>query len=238
MFNVGKLKNFFTLTNSEQNKKINALVDELKKNARYSRKEHRQLVVAFEELRMLYNERVKNDKLFQSLSEISLILLRYHNVGNKFDDVCEKVGLAANVNRCYIFKNSKDEERTSLISEWCDTNNCSPQINNENLQNVSFEAVPWFRNAMFNRKCIYGSLNYFPDNDIKENLSKDSVKSILICPINTNGHCWGFMGLDSVESERLWSESERSVISSICNMLGAAIYYRIESIADSEHSMA
>ena len=67
--------------------------------------------------------------------------------------------------------------------------------------------------------CIRDSLN----PDLKNLLSKQNIKSILIVPIMVKNNFWGFIGFDYCQSDRIWSESEISILHTTAANLGGVI---------------
>ena len=126
------------------------------------------------------------------------------------------VGKYANVNRVYIFEKSADGTTFSNTYEWCGKG-VIPAINN--LQNLSIEVgQPWFD--------IFDSGEYVCASDINtlapqiiKNLGKQSVKSIIVLPLITDNHVYGFIGFDECKCNREWDKDDVTLLKSVSQIL-------------------
>ncbi len=61
------------------------------------------------------------------------------------------------------------------------------------------------------------------NEELKNLLSAQTIKSILISPIMVKNQFWGFIGFDYCQSDRVWSESEISILQTTAANLGGFI---------------
>ena len=59
--------------------------------------------------------------------------------------------------------------------------------------------------------------------DLKNLLSAEGIKSILLVPVMVKNEFWGFIGFDYCKSERVWSENEISMLQTTAANLGSVI---------------
>ncbi|MFW6247274.1 MAG: GAF domain-containing protein [bacterium] len=219
-----KLTNFINSSTKHDSIELGKTVNEIKKNVKDTRTEYHKLIRAFEEMKQLYQEKSRSERLFRALGEISLSLLQTNKDLNKqFDRICFLLGTSSESDRCYVFE-LDDSNTATLISEWCDTNFCTPtDTNGKKLKQIVYSDYDWFNMIIRKREIVSAHIDNIPDAKFKEILKKNQVKSVLISPIYTNGNCWGFLGLDSCRKERKWNNSEIQAINIIANMIGSTL---------------
>jgi len=128
-----------------------------------------------------------------------------------------EIGQLTEVDRIHIFL--LDEERRTVHNthEWC-APGIKPEL--EALQNIPQESLLWSIEQMG----MHGAL-YIPriadipsDGAIeKQFLAAQGIQSALFVPIVWRGVLKGFMGLDSVRRERLWSTEDRQALVTLAN---------------------
>jgi PAS domain S-box-containing protein len=141
-------------------------------------------------------------------------------------DILEKLGLAAEVSRVYIFKNHSGEDGellTSQMYEWVATD-VQPQGYNPDC--LSF---PWLAGGMgrwvdimSRGGVIQGLPKDFPQSE-RAVLLPQGIHSIVAVPIFVWDSWWGFIGFDECSMEREWSNTELNALRTAANMIGAAI---------------
>lgn len=58
---------------------------------------------------------------------------------------------------------------------------------------------------------------------LQEHMRADGTKSIILFPIMVENKFWGAVALVEFEEERLWSQSEKSLLQSLANSIGSAV---------------
>jgi len=135
------------------------------------------------------------------------------------------LGVAADVDRVYIFENHCPEKNsialTSQRFEWARDKVAVP--NNPQLQNLSYEIfLPRWYESLATGKPIKGLVRDFPQVE-REILEPQSLRSILVVPVMTEGKFWGFIGFADCTCDRQWTEHEESILTVIAGSLGGAI---------------
>ena len=140
----------------------------------------------------------------------------------------ELIGLAAKVDRVYLWENDYDEfghGTTSQRIEWT-AENATPQINNPLLQQIPFEDIHDFISPLVQGQPFYGIVGALKNTRTKEILWSHGILSIIVVPIIVNDLFWGFIGFDECKEERQWTEAEFSTLFAYVNSLGKAIERR------------
>lgn len=166
--------------------------------------------------------RVK-DQLLEAVAESTNVLLKKRNLRSAILSIFPIIGNSINVDRVYIFENdySGSEPVTSQILEWS-VDLVEPQIENPELQNLPFSAIPFFTDPLQQGKNFYGIVRSMPV-DLREILSEQDIKSILVVPIFIDDLFWGFVGFDDCHTERDWTSAERSILASFAGAIGNAV---------------
>jgi|GEM_PF-6208932 PAS domain S-box-containing protein len=141
--------------------------------------------------------------------------------------ILQRIGIASDVSRVYIFKSHTSEDGRLLCSqlfEWV-AEGVEPQIDNPELQDFPAEEKGFHRwvDIMQKGEPVYGNIKDFPGAE-QEVLKAQDIKSILAMPIFVKDRWWGFMGFDECRQEREWSIIEIDALRTAADILGVAIY--------------
>lgn len=163
------------------------------------------------------------DKILSAVAKSTGILLDSVDYMDAISKCFKLLGEATDVNRVYLFENSyKENERyTSQKIEW-NADTSAPQIDNPELQDLSFEDIKSFIEPLENGKAYYGKISDF-DDDVRAILEAQEILSLVVMPVMVNNTFWGFVGFDECKYERDWSEVEYSILMSFNASLERAI---------------
>ena len=131
----------------------------------------------------------------------------------------EMLGNATQVDRVYYWENHYDEDSkewlTSQKFEWC-LGNIDQQIDNPELQNIPFTEVGDFIEVLSKNKTFKAHVRNIDDrnNSTRLILESQDILSILVIPIFIQDEFKGFIGFDSCNLEKEWSEVEISLLNS------------------------
>jgi len=172
--------------------------------------------------RVLLNQK----NLFKGVSDAANILLTERDFDVAISNTLKSLGQSSDIDRVYIFENSIDKQSNQPMMsqkyEW--TNGAvSQEINNPNLTNLHY--FPMFESwypVLANGETV-NSLVKDLNEELKNLLSAQTIKSILISPIMVKNQFWGFIGFDYCQSDRVWSESEISILQTTAANLGGFI---------------
>jgi anti-anti-sigma factor len=166
--------------------------------------------------------------ILQALSFAAEQFLQTTGLQSHIQAVLERMGLATQVSRVYIFQNHYDEQENLLMSqryEW-NAEGVEPQIDNPELQNLSYEEMGFerWREVLSQKQPLYGIISSFPEGE-RAVLEPQDIRSIIVVPIFVGKHWWGFVGFDDCEQERNWYVSEVDALQAIANLIGVAIQH-------------
>ena len=194
---IGQLSTHFNQMTDSLQKSYNALNLEIH--------EHKQTEA-------LLRHRVKSEEVIAAISA-NFINLTPAEVDSGINRSLAMLGEFVDVDRCYVCLYSNDK-KTSMDNthEWC-AKGIEPQI--EKLKGVPVEQFPWGMEKLKQMETIHiprvTDLPAYADAE-KELLQSQSVQSFVIVPMAYGGDLIGFLGFDSVLSEKLWPEQDVALL--------------------------
>ena len=169
----------------------------------------------------------KKDKLLQGIADATKTLITSKDEEDGFNEALRILGQAADVNRVYIFQHQVDTETDemffSLVYEWASADT-EPQIKNPDFQKISysrFASLKFYENFA-KGKTLRFVINQLSPADQQIFIDKN-IKSIILVPIMIDSVYWGFVGFDEMETDRVWSDNEESILITMASSIGAVI---------------
>ncbi len=194
---IGQLSMHFNQMTESLQKSYNALNLEIR--------EHKQTEA-------LLRHRVKSEEVIAAISA-NFINLTPAEVDNGINRSLAMLGAFVGVDRCYVCLYSNDEKASmDNTHEWC-ARGIEPQI--EKLKGVPVEQLPWGLDKLKHMETIHvPRLTDMPAcaGDKKALLQSQPVQSFVIVPMAYGGTLIGFLGFDSVLSEKLWSDQDVALL--------------------------
>lgn len=148
---------------------------------------------------------------------------RFINVSrNKVDtaikEAMAEIGGFTLVDRVYLF--DYDFEKAIMINthEWC-AQEINPEI--ENLQAVPMKDLPeWVATHQKGLPIYVPCVSKLdPDDNLRMILEPQNIKSLITIPMIIEENCLGFVGFDSVKTERYWSDDEIAILKLFAELL-------------------
>ncbi|MFO8128471.1 MAG: PAS domain S-box protein [Bacteroidales bacterium] len=169
----------------------------------------------------------KSEEIMHAVGFAAEQFLKFNYGDQSIKNVLKRLGTATGVSRVYIFRNSRTKRGDMLTSqqfEWVDEG-IRPQINNPQLQNLSYHEAGYQRwtDTLSKNLPLYGTVDDMPESE-QNNLKSQNIVSLIVVPIFVYNQWWGFMGFDDCLKEREWTEAEISALMAAANILGAAIH--------------
>ncbi len=164
--------------------------------------------------------------LFKGVADAANILLTERNFDKAINDTLESLGQSSDIDRVYIFENDSSSSSTDPIMsqryEWTN-GSVSSEIDNPELQNLHYYPMfeSWY--PVLQSGEIINSLVKDLNPALRELLSEEDIKSILLVPIMVKNQFWGFIGFDYCKYDRIWSDSEISILQTTAANLGGLI---------------
>ena len=137
---------------------------------------------------------------------------------NKVNRALARCGKLIHADRVYIFEYDWQNSVANNIYEWCHVG-ITPQISE--LQNVPFDFIPdWVNSHLMGETINIPDVSALdPNNNLRQLLEPQQIKSLLTVPMMVNNVCFGFIGFDSVTDKHIYSEFERTILKEVSNVL-------------------
>jgi hypothetical protein len=148
----------------------------------------------------------------------SFINIQPKNIDREINKALAEMGKFSQVDRAYIFSYNFVKDTMSNTHEWC-SDGTTPEI--DNLQDLPNSLVPSWVDAHKRGKVIHIPRVYdLPkDDNVRNILEEQGVKSAITIPMVYQTECFGFVGFDSVKCEKDWMESEFSLLKLFADLL-------------------
>ena len=142
----------------------------------------------------------------------SFINLPLKDINEGINRALETVGEFVGADRSYIFRFSEDGLAMDNTEEWC-APGVEPQV--DNLKNLPTGDFKWILEQIRALKTVYiPRVDALPPEAAseKKHFEPQGIKSLVLVPMIYDGAAIGFLGFDSVQTERAWSEDSISLL--------------------------
>jgi PAS domain S-box-containing protein len=120
------------------------------------------------------------------------------------------------------FENNLETNLISQRFEWVSEQEFT-EIDNPELQNMSLDAFPEFKEAVTKNEFFSRIVSQMSDSNMKVALESQNILSILIIPLFYKDVFLGFIGFDDCKSERIWKEEEINILRTLANNIATTI---------------
>jgi len=158
----------------------------------------------------------KRDKLMFSVNQAATILLSSQH--DKFThDLHYSLGLiaeSADVSRVRIWENHIIDNRLycTQLYEWSE--DAEPQQGNKYTMNISYDDnISGWEDILSRGDCINSIVREMSPAE-QAQLSPQGILSLLVVPVFLDDRFWGFLGFDSCRQERIFLDSEQTILRS------------------------
>ena len=173
--------------------------------------------------REILKHQIDIEELIVGISS-DLIEVSADNLDQKIHHAISVIGNYSSVDRSYVFLLRDDNNYMDNTHEWC-APGIEPQI--EYLVDLPVSMMPWWMGKMLNKENILiQQVKDMPDEASVEReilLSQDIV-SLLVVPLYKGEELLGFIGFDSVNREKIWSEFDVYTLNTFAHSVSNAIY--------------
>ncbi len=170
---------------------------------------------------------IKKDLLLHGIAEATKSLITNTVEEEGFNTALRILGLAAEVDRVYIYKHQLDTETeemfVSILYEW-NSDQSEAQILNPAMKKLSysrFASLKFYENFSAGRTLKFQIKNLPAHEQLV--FIDNNIKSIILVPIMIDETYWGFIGFDDCQVNRLWSVNEESLLITMAATIGAVI---------------
>lgn len=159
--------------------------------------------------------------LLSGISKANGALLENGELKTVLSKLVAVLGASTDVDRCYIFTNKMEDGQLFLdyTHEWCKPG-IDPQIDNPDLQNISYEMVPGIFEELSNGRHMYGKVAESDNKFFRDAMEFQGILSYLFVPIFYNNLFWGWMGYDDCTVGKTWESDEADALFSVANNVG------------------
>lgn len=148
-----------------------------------------------------------------------LINLAIDQLDTVIEDILEIIGEYMQADRSYTFQFYDDSNLMDNTHEWC-AEGIKPEI--ETLKGLSTKIFPWWMEKVRNNETILiPDVSKLPPEAAaeKKTLERQNIKSLIVIPLTSNAHLFGYIGLDTVRQHRYWHPETITVL----QLVGAII---------------
>lgn len=169
-----------------------------------------------------------NDLLHRqsSISQSLLRFLRDENVEDCVSEILNDILSLYRGGRVYIFEYNDDHTCHTCTYEVVSEGVVSTK---DMLQQIPVDSLQWWdRQMLSGRPVVLDSLDQLPEEAQAERdiLGKQNIKSLIVTPLMAGDHVWGYMGIDLVDTYRVWNNEDYQWISSLANIISICIELR------------
>ena len=185
-----------------------------------------ELLFIFNYLNSQIEQQKMNESKIQRLASMKQLLMQiasnyinisYNNIKETKIETLRKLAQFVTADRAYIFDYDHQNETCSNTFEWCEEG-IEPQI--ENLQNIPFEYMTdWVESNKKGEIMSIPKIEELPEGELKQILSDQGIKSLLVLPILGKKECYGFVGFDSVKKHYDYTDKEKDLLLFFAQML-------------------
>ena len=129
-----------------------------------------------------------------------------------------ELGILVNADRAYVFEYLYDQQTCRNTHEWC-AEGINPQ--KDDLQSVPLSIMSNWLETHRRGKTIRISdvFSLKPENQMRQLLEPQGIKSLFTVPMMDDSTCIGFVGFDAVRTPHTYTESEKRLLVVFAQML-------------------
>lgn len=170
----------------------------------------------------------KQARLLQSTSDASAALLSSFDPNEAIHSCLSIVGRGFMVQRSCLYEISYNRQTEqsyfSLLERWSEREEwLVPDIGT--MQDIPFNPKlrRWYEHFR-NARPVRGDISEFPAEE-QEILAAFGATSLMAIPVMRDGTCWGFLCLNDMNRNRVWTDDEAAAGAAIGNTLAGAIEF-------------
>jgi PAS domain S-box-containing protein len=168
----------------------------------------------------------RRDAILQAVSHSAGRLVAEPTWRDAVDDLLERLGIAAEASRAYLFECDLRPDGKRIASqrfEWV-ADGITAELDNQFMQDMCFDEVGLERLGRVGERneLFAGKVRDF-SADERAVFDAQDVLAIAVVPIFIDGIWWGFIGFDDCVTERIWSPAELDALRTASSLLAAAV---------------
>ncbi|MCT4631559.1 MAG: diguanylate cyclase [Firmicutes bacterium] len=132
------------------------------------------------------------------------------------DESFSKIGRTLDLSRVYYFSYNRASRIFNNDHEWV-ADGISKQ--KDFLQNIPLNEITWFYESMVDNKILkYKDIEDIDDENVKDILRYQDIKSIMVVPVYVENEYEGFIGFDYCKAYREWNELDEMILYTLAVM--------------------
>ena len=180
----------------------------------------------------------RRDAILQAVSHAAGRLVAEPSWQDAADDLLERLGIAAEASRAYLFEcgfRADGKRVASQRFEWV-ADGTTAELDNPLMQDMCFDEVGLTRLARVGERneLFAGKVRDFPPEE-RAVFDAQDILAVATVPIFVDGTWWGFIGFDDCATERTWSRAELDALRTASSLLAAAIRREFSETVLREH---
>lgn len=182
----------------------------------------------------------KQDNLLQGVAEAATLLHTHADRLTVVNEALAILGKATSADRTSVFEHGRHPETGEPVMshryEWVRESG-DFHFNEPSLQKVTYASLGLERwhMALEGGHVIGGPVKDFPAAE-KNVFEKEGIRSLLVVPVFVESRLWGFVRIEDRHAERTWTDTERTILTTMASAIGSALMHRRadEALRESE----
>jgi PAS domain S-box-containing protein len=170
-------------------------------------------------------QRLASEELVARISS-EFVNLGPAEIDTGIEHALQAIGQVAGVDRSYVFQFSGDGTLLDNTHEWCSE---GIQSYIDSLKGLSRAAFPWFLGRLEQLEVVaVPRVADMPPEASAERAEceREGIQSIILVPLTYRGMLTGFLGFDSVRSERSWGEDTVALLKTTAGIIVNALEHK------------
>jgi len=172
------------------------------------------------ERKLRYREKFEN-----LVAEISARFVDAHaeEINKEINRALRLIGKFSDVDRAYLFQFRQDGQLMDNTHEWT-AEGIEPE--RENLQELPTDTFPWWMRKLRRRETIHVPrvADMKPEAGAEQEiLQSQDIQSVIVVPIVSHSNLLGYMGFDSVRSEKSWPDDIITLLQMVAEVFGNSL---------------
>lgn len=175
-------------------------------------------------------ESLRRDALLEASAQAAAIL---HGDADRLSVISGALGVlgrAVGADRLAVFEiHPQPETHAPAMSHRYDWDGAGDEVRvrQTQIQNRSFEELGLARwhAVLIAGHVIAGLVSAFPEFE-RPILEARGIKSLLAVPVMIGGRCWGFVQIEAIHAERVWTEQEKHILLTLATGIGGTLLHR------------
>ena len=211
------------------------MVDMLRTNGKQKARESQRESVGLKLAEEALQRRLRTEKLITGIST-SFIKLSSDHIDTGINRALREIGEFTGIDRSYLFLFSDDGTKMDNTHEWR-AKGIEPQI--DRLKDLPVDTFPLWMEKLkrFENIHIPRVADLPPEASAeKKILELQSIQSLIVVPVVWSGTLVGFLGFDSVRTERSWREEDVALLKMVGEVFANALEHKRaeEALRESE----